>query len=270
MSGESRSTGILLVGHGTRDKLGTREFLRQTETLSAMTTLPVQPAFLEFQSPTIGEAWTWLASRGVRRILVTPLLLFAAGHAKSDIPEAIEAARVQTPEIDVRYTRPLSRCRPLVDRVLQCVLSQEAASLLHDAPRVGRGGGGSSFRDGDSDRCGLLMVGRGSHDPCARTDMRVLTELIRHRTTFEEVRTAFYAMAEPKLPEVLGEMAASGLDRILVHPHLLFHGRLDQAIRRQCDEVAGQHPNVKIRVGPYLGPTTEIAAAILHRLDQID
>src|SRR4029079_4749209 len=54
--------------------------------------LAVEPCFLELAEPDIPTAVHRLMDRGIRHLTVAPLLLFAAGHAKRDIPTAVAAA----------------------------------------------------------------------------------------------------------------------------------------------------------------------------------
>ena len=85
--------GLLLVGHGTRDAEGLAEFASLARLV--MERLPefvVEPCFLELAEPDISTAVDRLMDRGVWQLTVAPLLLFAAGHAKRDIPMAVTAA----------------------------------------------------------------------------------------------------------------------------------------------------------------------------------
>jgi sirohydrochlorin cobaltochelatase len=215
---------------------------------------------LEFQKPTIPEAWENLVAQGVDHIHVAPLLLFAAGHARQDIPQAIEDCCRSTPGVAFDQSLPLSRHRAIVDLVVQRVLTTVADSAAH---------AGSALRGPTSNRVALVMVGRGSYDPCAQADMRVLSELVNYRIDVATTRTAFYAMANPRLPEVLTEVADSGrYDHIIIHPHLLFAGRLHQAIIDQTEQVAVNYPDTAFRVSPYLGPDDAIAQAIADRIEQ--
>ena len=127
----------------------------------------------------------------------------------------------------------------------------EAALSKNSAPRT---------------RTAVVMVGRGSHDPCAQADMRILAEVISARVDVAHLTTAFYAMADPRLPVVLKQLASSGrFDAIIVQPHLLFEGRLFQAIRRQTDEAAQRHPRIEWTHSEYLGPDPLVAEAIVAR-----
>ena len=241
--------GIMLVGHGTRDETGTAQFFQLGELLSeAVNPMPVVPCLLEFQSPTIPEAWEQLVEFGAEHICVAPLLLFAAGHAKQDIPNLIRECQAKTPRVSVSQTGPLSRHGAVIDLVARRIEQAVGNSLLKNTA--------------------LVMVGRGSYDPCAQADMRVLTEVVGRRFQFSHLTTAFYAMAEPKLPDVLDQVASrSGIDTVIVQPHLLFEGRLFQAIERQVAEAGERHSSVKFKITGYLGPERNIAKAISSRIE---
>jgi sirohydrochlorin cobaltochelatase len=241
-----------LVGHGTRDELGTAQFFELEKRLAErLVSIPVQAALLEFQRPTIPEAWNTLVGQGAEHIDVAPLLLFAAGHAKRDIPDIIEACQATTPFVSFTQSRPLSRHRSIIDLV--------AGRLNKTLVELGTA----------ASRTAVVMVGRGNHDPCAQADMRVLSEVVGRRIDVPFVATAFYAMAQPRLCDLLGRVAASGrFDAVVVHPHLLFEGRLHQGIRQQTAEAAATHPAVRFVTSPYLGPDPLVANAIAARIDR--
>ncbi|TWU58801.1 Sirohydrochlorin cobaltochelatase [Rubripirellula tenax] len=243
------TSGVLLVGHGTRDAAGTEEFFQLSRCLSdLLSPIPVESALLEFQEPTIAQAWQSLVKCGVDRVHVAPLLLFAAGHAKDDIPSIIRQCQSETPSMVTDQSRPLSRHPELIDLVVQRLSTAVARSSA------------------DPDRTAVVMVGRGSHDPCAAADMRVLTEVVRRRVPMAHFETAFYAMATPRVPDVLDKVASSGrFDAVIVHPHLLFSGRLYGAIQKQSTEASSRHPGVRFIVSDYLGPDRRVAKAIAAR-----
>lgn len=242
--------GLLLVGHGTRDANGTREFAELVSVLAdRLAPLPVEGCLLEFQHPTIPEAWQTLVDRGVSHVVVAPLLLFAAGHARADIPEAVEACAATTPGVSYSQSGPLSRSPSIIEI---------------SAKRVDQAAQKSDLQPNGS--VGLVMVGRGSHDPCATADMKVLGEIVARRCGFSKHAVGFYAMAEPKLPQVLDQVATRpGIRSIVVQPHLLFQGRLYDAICGQVQSARQRHPEIKFVVGDYLGPTAQVADALAHR-----
>ncbi len=243
----------MLVGHGTKDDEGTRQFYQLGERLAArLRPQPVEVALLEFQPPTIPEAWNRLVRRGVEHIHIAPLLLFAAGHAKQDIPQIVAQCQATTPGVSFDQARPLSRHRSIVELVTR---------------RIGETLG-ESETGGQS--TAIVMVGRGSRDPCAQADMRLLSEVISRRVEVAEVFTAFYAMADPRLPTVLDRVALSGrFSEVIVHPHLLFAGRLFEAIATQVHQASDRFADVQFRISNYLGPDPLVADAICARIGQI-
>ena len=246
----SQPDGLLLVGHGTRDPDGTREFFELASVLARrLAPTPVQGCLLEFQHPTIPEAWQTLVQGGARHIRVAPLLLFAAGHARTDIPDAVAACASTTPGVRYSQSGPLSRAPSIIDLLAKRLTqATQNADLALD------------------DSVALVTVGRGSYDPCAKADMRVLGEIAAHRCGFSAHAVGFYAMAEPRLPEVLDDVATSPAVRsVIVQPHLLFQGRLYDAIVKQVAEAGRRHPGTRFVVGDYLGPTDEVADALARR-----
>ncbi len=112
------------------------------------------------------------------------------------------------------------------------------------------------------------MVGRGNRDPCAQADMRVLSAIVDHRLKIATTFTAFYAMAEPKFSDLLSQVAQSGrFDDVIVHPHLLFEGRLHQTIVQQTEQVASVSPSIQFRISAYLGPDLGVAQAMADRIN---
>lgn len=249
-----RASAVMLVGHGTKDDEGTQQFFQLGERLAErLSPQPVAVALLEFQQPTIPDAWTRLVRQGVEHIHIAPLLLFAAGHAKQDIPHIARECQAATSRVSFDQARPISRHRSIVELVSRRIGDTLALSAA------------------GSQSTALVMVGRGSTDPCAQTDMRVLSEVISRRIDVAKVFTAFYAMADPALPEVLERVASSGrFSEVVVHPHLLFTGRLYEAISRQVDQASNRFSEIHFRLSSYLGPDPLVADAICGRVGQIE
>src|SRR5690606_2597655 len=92
--------GLLLVGHGTRDTAGQAEFLSVAAQLAErFPASAVEPCLLELCEPTTTQGSARCVQRGVQRLVVQPLLLFAAGHARRDIPEEIAKAARLYPDV---------------------------------------------------------------------------------------------------------------------------------------------------------------------------
>jgi sirohydrochlorin ferrochelatase len=249
---------LLIVGHGTHDEQGTAEFHETVKQLSArFPRSNVQPCFLELAQPTIAQAVRQLVDRQVREITVVPLLLFAAGHVKRDIPaavaRAVEQAALGSAPIVVRQAGHLG-CH---QRVLELSVKRFRQAM---AMRNPTGGGPVPARD-----TLLVMVGRGSTDRQANEEMRRFAELRAGLAPVARTEVCFLAMARPSLQTVLNQVVQSPYRRIVVQPHLLFHGQL-VAQWHACLQVASQQrPDCQWLVARHLGPDPLLVDAIADR-----
>lgn len=242
-------TGLLLVGHGSREPTGVREFLATTGLVAGMAAqLTVEPCFLEFAEPAIADGFRTLVRRGARRIVVVPVLLFSAGHAKRDIPAAVAAAAAGETSVNVLESDHLG-CHEAI---------LELSRLRYDQAIAEHAAAGD-------DETVLVMVGRGSHDRQATAEMRRFVELRGRAARVPRARACFVAMAEPRLADVLDEAALCGVKQIVVEPHLLFGGVLVDRVRRTVAEYAGRYPRIRWVTTGHLGPSELVARAILCR-----
>ncbi len=85
--------GVMLCGHGSRSEAAVDEFAVLAQKLPAL--LPadwmVDYGYLEFANPVIRDGLDRLRQAGCDRILAVPGMLFAAMHAKNDIPSVLNA-----------------------------------------------------------------------------------------------------------------------------------------------------------------------------------
>ena len=99
--------GIMVCGHGSRNQNAAREFAVIAEALKARNPdMPVEYGYLEFANPVIHQGLDRLRAQGVSRVLAVPGMLFAAGHAKNDIPSVLNTYAAKT-GADITYGREL-------------------------------------------------------------------------------------------------------------------------------------------------------------------
>ena len=241
-------TGLLLIGHGTREPAGVQEFLATARLVESQAAgAAVQPCFLEFAEPTIAAGCQALERRGVRHMVAAPVLLFAAGHAKRDIPDALAAA-ADASGLRVALCEHLG-CHDAILRASAERFDEAIAKLA----------------EMDNADTALVVVGRGSHDESATREMQRFVELRSEASGLLRTTACFVAMAEPGLTEVLDEAAASGARRIVVQPHLLFGGVLLERISQTVEQYASRFPRQEWIATSHLGPTEWVAKAILAR-----
>lgn len=241
--------GLLLVGHGTRDARGVAEFLAVAELVDQR--LPgvlVRPCFLELAEPSIDATITEMMSGEIDVLVVVPVLLFAAGHAKQDIPRAIEASLRGHEEIPYIQAPHLGTHAQMI--ALSASRYQQATSQL--APVA-------------ADETMLLLVGRGSRDRAATAEMREFSQLRQHLGALPHVAIAFFAMAEPGLEATMRELRQQPFRRIVVQPHLLFQGQILDQIADLVREADRQTPDQGWVVCEHLGPSACLADALVDR-----
>lgn len=242
--------GWLIVGHGTRDTAGQAEFVQTARVLQVRAgSLPVAHAYLELVEPTIEQGLQSLVERGVQRVLVVPLLLFTAGHAQSDVPQAIAQAAKRLGIEIVGQTTSLE----LQSQLLALSRLRYSAALQGTSP---------------SARTMLLMVGRGGSDQSALAAMQRYTATMADMLGVESA-TAFVALAKPTLPETLQELAARQPATVVVQPHLLFQGEVLATISRQVALQAERSPEIDWRLAAHLGPHPFLIEAIVARISEV-
>jgi sirohydrochlorin cobaltochelatase len=247
MSLLTSTPGILLLGHGTRDPHGQDEFLALTEKVAlALAPQPVEAGFIELAEPAVGDAFCRLVKQGVDQIRVVPLLLFAAGHAKDDIPNAIRQMARHYPALEIDVSPPFG----LDERILS--LSERR------------------YREAVADRQEIvdedvywLLVGRGSSDMSATDELARFAAERARRSSLARFGHCFVAAAQPTLFEGLSTAVSLAPERIVVQPHLLFRGAVLDEVAAAVARCRTQHPHMDWVVTAHLGPEQELVEAVL-------
>lgn len=269
-------TAILVVGHGTRKAAGAEQLRQLVETMRSLAPeAPLFESFLELAQPTIDEALERIASRGLRRVKVVPVLLFEAGHAKADIPDAVAAAASRLGIEVVGQSPPLGAKRVVLE--LSEVRYEEIALLGFSqgcpeghCARVGACAGPCELEVSYLGTIGLAMVGRGASDPGALDQMRSVTEkacLRRHHVVWYD--TGFFTGGLPNVDELFDRAANSYCDTIIVQPHLLFEGELMDQLREKFRERMERHAPQRWLMARALGADFRLAQVFLDLAEKL-
>lgn len=247
--------GLLVVGHGTADPVGADE-TRAIARLVApqLDGIPVELGFLEVIGPSIDDACRALVARGCRAAVAAPLLLFTAGHARRDVPEALVAAARQH-GLAIAQSAAFG-CHPQIVALSR----QRRASVAGHPPAAGS-------------ETVLVVIGRGSSAPDAVDQLRefVMATLHGEAEPPAVVELGFVAAARPTVDEALERAARRGPRRILVQPHLLFRGHVEDQVAAAVARAQAAHPGIEWLVVPRLGADPLVAAAVLDRaLDAVE
>jgi len=247
--------GVLVVGHGTADPVGAGECRQVAAAVAGLLPhVPVELGFLEVIAPTIDDAMARLVARGCHGVVAAPLLLFAAGHALHDVPEAVAVAAAAH-GVEVWQSAPFGT----IDEIVQAAVRRRQEAVAGRDPV-------------SPDDTVVVVVGRGSSDPTALDQLRGLAEAMRRRevsASAGRIEYGFVAAARPRLDDALAaacDPPAGSVRRIIVHPHLLFRGHVEDQVTDAVEAARSRRPDIDwVRV-PRLGADPLVARALVRRV----
>ncbi len=246
---------VMVCGHGSRDLDAIREFNEMVALLRRR--LPeraLESGFLEFARPTIGEGFEALANTGARSIMALPAMLFAASHVKNDLPWEVNSFHAVHPEIAVTFGRDLSVELKLLRAAAARIEAAESESprMIHRANTL------------------LLVVGRGTNDPDANSNIAKVARMLWEGMGFGWAESAFSGVAAPLVDAALEKAVKLGFARIIVFPYFLFTGVLVKRIYAWTDEAAARHPGVEFLKAGYLSHHPLVIETFLERLAEAE
>jgi cobalt transport protein ATP-binding subunit len=249
-SGVQAPPALLVVGHGSRDADGVDEFWTLAEAIrDGAGELALDFGFIEMTEPLVDEALDRLVAAGARRVVSVPLVLLAAGHLKNDGPAALARARLRHPGIEFAMGRDLG-----IDPVV--------LDVVEDRIRAAVG-------DDDPAECAVVLVGRGSSDPDASSDLYKIGRLLGDGRALPMIEPAFAGVARPDVAEALERCRRLGAKTIIVAPFFLFTGVLVPRIYERAAGWGRQHPGLAVRGAGHLGPDRRLARIVLERYREV-
>jgi sirohydrochlorin cobaltochelatase len=246
-------TAVLLCGHGSRDPEAIGEF-----ELAAAALRPRLPQFdfatgyLEFARPTIREGLALLAARGARRIFAIPGMLFAASHVKNDLPWEMNSFIADNPGVDVQLARDLGIDAKLLAAAADRIAAATSDTEIPPAETL------------------LLVVGRGTNDPDANSNISKLARMLWEGMGLGWAEVAFSGVAHPRVDAALTRAAGLGFRRIVVFPYFLFTGVLVKRIYAHTDAVAALFPEIEFVKALYLRDHGGVMEAFCERVGELE
>jgi len=246
--------GVMVCGHGSRDPEAIEEFKSVAAGIAQR--LPQYPAdygFLEFAKPIIREGLDRLRGRGVARILAVPGMLFAAGHAKDDIPSVLNTYQAQHDGLRIDYGRDLAVDLKLLRVAAERIEAAERA-VTSKVPRA---------------ETLLMVVGRGTSDPDANSNITKVARMLWEGMGFGWCEVSYSGVTFPLVGPGLEHAVKLGYRRIIVFPYFLFTGILVKRIYSITDEMAAQHPEIEFLKAQYLNDHPLVLDAFAERVQEI-
>ena len=211
--------GILVCGHGSRDKEGVDGFKEMVRLLKLR--YPdriVDYGFLEFSHPVYAAAVERMYQEGVREITAIPAILFAGGHAKNDIPYEMNSLQQQYEGLKITLCKHIG---------ITASMLQLSKKLIEKAEQ--------NFQSIKRDETCLVLVGRGTADPDANSDVAKLTRMLWEGMGFGFATTAFIGVTQPLLINTFPILESLPFKKVIVLPVFLFTGVLLKRIFEQVE-----------------------------------
>lgn len=247
--------GVMICGHGSRDADAVAEFSAVARAVAAR--LPghaVESGFLEFARPVIRDGLDRLRRAGAERVIAVPGMLFAAGHAKNDIPSVLNAYAAGHEGLRIDYGNELG-----IDLKLVRAACERVERALSAA--------GGIVARGDT---ALVLVGRGASDPDANANVAKVMRLVWEGLGLGWGEAAYSGVTFPIVAPALDHVARLGYRRVVVFPWFLFTGVLVKRIYRDTDLAAARHPEIEFLKAGYLNDHPAVVDTFVERVAEAD
>lgn len=231
---------LVALAHGSRDPRSAATIKSLVDEVKRMRPdLRIETAFLDLAKPSFQTVVDRLVKAGFDEIVVVPLLLTEAYHARVDVPEAVAEATQRHPGLQVRATQ---------------ILGLEARFLEVLDVRMREALSASRVRELDA----LVLAAAGSSDPLANQAVARLARVWGSRHKLPVV-AAFASASPPATGEAVRQFRAEGRRHIAVASLFLAPGFLPDRAAELAVEAGA------IAVSEPLGAHPELARTILAR-----
>jgi len=248
--------GVMICGHGSRSQAAVDEFAVLAEKLPAL--LPegweTDYGYLEFANPVIRDGLDRLREKGCDRILAVPGMLFAAMHAKNDIPTVLNTY-AKKHGVDLTYGRELG-----VDPKMIAAAGARIQEAVDSANET----------QGDvplEETC-LVVIGRGASDPDANGNVSKIARMLQEGMGFGWCEVGYSGVTFPLVEPCLNHVVKLGYKRVVVFPYFLFTGILIDRIYGFTDKVAAAHPDIEFVKAGYLNDHPDVLATFAERVTE--
>lgn len=238
---------LVAVAHGSADPRAAKtvqallDVVRARADRIGLAGLDARAAYLGHAPPTVAQALDALN----RPAVVLPLLLTAAYHSGTDIPELLRAVSRRPGSPHVSYGRTLGP-HPLLLRVVR----RRVTRALHAA--------------GVADRCDasgttVVLAAAGSSDRAANATVADLAAYWQARSAWRAVVPCYASAASPAPTEAVTAALRDGARHVVVASYLLAPGTFADEIRRAAGAAGA------VAASDVLGAAPEVADVLLDR-----
>lgn len=240
---------ILFVGHGSKNANGNQEILQFVEQIKPQFSAPViETCYLEFASPDIPQGIDQCVAKGATSISLVPIMFLAAGHSKIHIPHAIDEAKVKYPHVHFTYGRPVGIHHRIIDMLENCLREQGLAN--------------------DSQDAAIVLIGRGSSDPDANSDLYKIGRLLAERFDHLPLELAYIGVTRPTVEDGVEKAIKLGAKSVYLVPYLFFTGVLMNRMHDKYSAFNEQYTNTEFHMTNYFGFRDEVKDVFKERAEE--
>jgi len=248
----NKDVGILICGHGSRNKLAVNEFKILARCIQErFSSSKVEYGFLEFAKPSLTDGLEKLKQSSVKRVIAIPAMLFAAGHVKNDIPTVLMNF-ARNNDMEISYGRELG-----INNLMISAACERVKEVFKN---------NENLRPSESV---LVVVGRGSSDPDANANVAKITRMIVEGLGMGWGETVFSGVTFPLVEPGLNHIVKLGYRNVILFPYFLFTGVLVSRIKRQRDSVAMNNPDITFFDAKYLSSHPQVIDTFVERIDEV-
>lgn len=248
--------GVMICGHGSRSQAAVDEFAVLAEKLPPL--LPsdwmVDYGYLEFANPVIRDGLDRLRDAGCEKIVAVPGMLFAAMHAKNDIPTVLNTYATKH-GVDVTYGRELG-----VDPKMIAAAGERVQAAVDQA--------NADHGDLPMEETCLVVIGRGASDPDANGNVSKIARMLWEGMGFGWCEVGYSGVTFPLVEPCLEHVAKLGYKRVIVFPYFLFTGILIDRIYGFTDQVAAAHTDIDFVKAGYLNDHPKVLETFAERVTE--
>jgi len=117
----------------------------------------------------------------------------------------------------------------------------------------------------------ILLIAHGSRRQASNDEVRELATQLANlsKQDYQVVECAFLELAEPSIPDGVTSCVKQGAKMVTVLPYFLSAGRhVTVDIPAELEKSKQQHPNVQLKVAPYIGSAEEISSILISLTKQ--
>jgi len=119
----AKSECLVLLAHGSRDPRWRVPFERIVDAVQGQSgKTEVRLAYMEFVNPTLMDVARECLGQQILRLKILPLFLSTGAHLATDVPEQVNQAKAQFPQLEVELLSPIGEDPRLTGLIQQIVI----------------------------------------------------------------------------------------------------------------------------------------------------